>query len=214
MITITEAVRSIVLDDDIAHQAIYDGLLNLSAYAEKISSKVEERAHKKVQKGTVVVALTRISEEINNLSSLRPRVVLDDLIIKMPLCDITFSKTELTRSKLASLYSGIEISENAFFMSTQGMSEITIIAPESLIDNILMHFENKPIVIYKNRAGITVRFAKEYLDVPNILYTLQAALAVHRINFTEIVSTYTEFSFVIDKADLEVATQALQKFQA
>ena len=212
MITITDAVRNIVLEDDIGLLSAQAGLLNFSAYAEKILPVIEEKTHKQVKKGTVVVALTRIAEEIGNLPSLRPQIALDDLSIKSPLCDVTFSKTALSRQNLANLYQSITISENAFFTATQSMSEITIVAPQSLLDDILKNFEENPIAIYKDRVGITVRFAKAYLSIPNVLYTLQASLAVQRINFTEVISTYTEFSFIIDKEDLEIASQALQKF--
>ena len=106
----------------------------------------------------------------------------------------------------------IELDENAFFTVTQSKSEITIVAPQSLLDDILSHFDEEPKAVYRDQVGITVRFSKEYLPVPNVLYTLQAALAVHKINFTEVISTYTEFSFIIDKENLEIATRALQKF--
>ena len=212
MITVTETVRTIILEDDIAFQAAQAGLLNYSAYAEKILPIVEQKTHKTVKKGTIVVALTRITQELVALPNLRPDVIVDDLSIKSPLCDITFQKTTLIRQKMASLYKGITISENAFFTITQSMSEVTIVAPQSLLKDILGHFEEAPIAIYKDRVGITIRFAKVYLSIPNVLYAFQASLAVHRINFTEVVSTYTEFSFIIDKQDLEIALQAMQKF--
>ena len=212
MITITDATRSHVLEDDIALQALQSGLLNFSAYAEQIVPSIEARTFKEVKKGTVVVALTRIAQEMNGSSTLRPQVVIDDLSIKSPLCDISFSKTELARKQMISLYNHIELDENAFFTVTQSMSEITIVAPQVLLEDIVHHFGESPKVIYRDRVGLTVRFSKEYLAVPNVLYTLQAALAVHKINFTEVISTYTEFSFIIEKENVEIATRALQRF--
>ena len=212
MITITNTTRLILLEDDIALQSLQAGLLNLSAYAQQILPKVEAKTLKKVKKGTVVVALARIAKEIDGSINLRPKVILDDLSIKSPLCDITFNKTKLNRKKLATLYQSIEIKENFFFTTTQSMSEITIVAPQSLLESILNHFEDEPKAIFKDRVGITVRFSKEYLSVPNVLYTIQSALAVHSVNFTELISTYTELSFIIDKKYLQVSVQALQDF--
>lgn len=212
MKTITDTARSILLEDDIVLQTVHSGLLNLSAYAEKIIPMIEKKTFKKVKKGTVVVALTRIAKEITGSANLRPQIILDDLSIKSPLCDISFNKTESSRKKLMNLYQSIEVDEHAFFTVTQSMSEITIVAPQSLLDTILSHFNEEPKAIYRDRIGITVRFSKEYLPIPNVLYTLQAALAVHKINFTEVISTYTEFSFIINKENLEIAIQALQKF--
>lgn len=212
MLKVSHAVRKIIFQDDIALLAIESGLLNLSAYANQITPDVEKMTFKLVKKGTVVVALTRIAEECKKQVSIRPKIILDDLSIRSPLCDVTFHKTEETRTKLRDLYQKISFSENAFFTVTQSMSEITIIAPQSLLNMVLKHFQVKPKAVYSDLAGITVRFSEEYLDVPNILYTLQSALAVHQINFIEIVSTYTEFSYILEKKYLEIATQALKKF--
>ena len=212
MIKVSQTVREIIFQDDIALLAMESGILNLSAYAERIVSEVEDKTFKSVKKGTIVVALTRIAEECKNQATVRPKIFLDDLSIRSPLCDVTFHKTEETRNKLKNLHQKISINENAFFTVTQSMSEITIIAPQALLPAVLKHFEGKPKAVYSELAGITVRFSEEYLDVPNILYTLQSAMAVHQINFIEIVSTYTEFSYILEKKYLEIATQALKKF--
>ncbi len=212
MITIIDATRTILFADDIAFQAMQAGILNLSAYADQILLELTDKTFKEVKKGTIVVALSRIEDEIKDMTALRPQVVIDDLSIKRPLCDITFNKTESARQKLSTLHQSISVDEHAFFTLTQSMSEVTIVAPQALLDDILKHFVEPPKAIYKDRVGITVRFSKEYLEVPNVLYTLQAALAVHKINFTEVISTFTEFSFIIDRENQELATQALQKF--
>lgn len=212
MLKISDAVEQLLRQDDIALQAMELGFLNLSAYAEVILPQVENLTFKAVKKGTIVVALTRLSAHLEGKVSIRPKVVLDDLSIRSPLCDIAFTKTPETRQKLTALYQSIALSENAFFAVTQSMTEITIIAPQSLADSIVKHFGTEPKAVFSDLVGITVKFSDEYLSVPNMLYTLQAALAVHHINFIEIISTYTEFSFIIDKKYLEIATKALRQF--
>ncbi len=212
MITVSSQVKDILFQDDVALQALQAGILNLSAYAEKIQTAVEETTFKPVKKGTIVAALARIDDEVRERTTLRPRVVLDDLTTRSPLCDVTFNKIAETRARLAELYATLNLSENAFSTVTQSMSEITVIAPQSQLQTILDHFKVEPKAVFTDQVGVTVRFDERYLDVPNTLYVLQAALAVHHINFIEIISTYTEFSFIIDKKYLEVATQALRKF--
>lgn len=212
MLKVSHAVREVIFQDDIALLALESGILNFSAYAEQILPSIIQMTLKPVKKGTVIVALTRMVDECKNSAPIRPKIILDDLSIRSPLCDVTFHKTVETRNKLRDMYTKISPSENAFFTVTQSMSEITIIAPQSTMNALLKHFKVKPKAVYSNLAGISVRFSEEYLPVPNILYTLQAALAVHQINFIEIVSTYTEFSYIIEKKYLETATQALKQF--
>jgi hypothetical protein len=212
MLTTIGACRTLIQEDPVAFDAMHNGLLNLSAYAAQIHPQVEEATQKQVKKGTIVVALTRIAHEVRLHEKLRPRIVLDDFSIKTPLCDITYVKTPKTREKAATLSQAVTVTENAFFTVTQSMTEITIIAPQSLQKEIITHFGVKPKALFSDLVGLTVRFNQDYIEVPNVLYVLQAALAVHHINFTEIISTYTEFSFILEKKYLEVATKALQKF--
>lgn len=212
MLKVTDAVKTTLLSDDVALQAMEAGILNLSAYADQIQEKVEKITFKAVKKGTIVAALARLSPEIKSSSQLKPPVTLDDLSIKSPLCDITFAKTPQTRNKVLDLYNKIEVNENAFFTVTQGVSEITIIAPQSLMEDILVHFATEPKAVYTDKVGITVRFSTDYLEVPNMLYTLESALAVHHVNFIEIISTYTEFSLILDQEYLETATKVFKQF--
>lgn len=212
MLKISDAVRSIIKDDDIALQAMQLGLLNMSAYAQQILPEVETKTFKEIKKGTIVVALSRLAEEINNDVQLRPKVVLDSLSIKSPLCIVTFNKTPNNTKQLNTLYPKLKIRENSFFTVTQSTSEITIIAPQSLFAKILSHFDGQPKIAYENKVGITIGFSDKYLAIPNVLYTIQATLAVHKINFIEIVSTYTEFCFILEKESLDEAMGALRRF--
>lgn len=212
MLTVTDATRLILLEDDVALQAAQSGILNFSAYAQQILPLIEERTMKLVKHGTVVVALTRIAEQLQNINKLRPEVELDDLSIRSPLCDITYSKSVVNMQRLTTLPQALNVSEHDFFTTTQSLSEITIIAPQSFLHTIKSHFLSSPKAVFTDQAGVTVRFSQQYLATPNMLYVLLAALAVHKINFTEIISSYTELSFIVEKKDLEIVMQVLQKF--
>ncbi len=212
MRTIIDTTRQIVLADDVAQQALAENILNLSAYAEKIQPKIEAITYKSVKKGSIVVALTRLAEEVRHLENLRPNVIIESLHIQSTLCSITFEKTTSTRQQLSTLHNTLKLSESAFFTSTQSTSEITLIAPQSALPTILEHFSPPPKALYQNQVGLSVTFAQKYLEIPNVLYALQAALAVQRVNFTEVVSTYTEFCFVVDEGSLDVATRVLRQF--
>lgn len=213
MITITDATRSIIQEDDTALQALAAGFLNLSAYAESIQQNVEDLTFKEVQKGSIVVALSRIAQEPQqNGTALKPMVQVDNLSIKSTLCSVTYDKSPLLRNKLASLQQVLHIPNHAFFTVTQSTSEITLILPQDLLPELEAHFGAEPKAVYKNQVGISVQFSEKYLSVPNVLYVLEAALAVHHINLTEVVSTLTEFCFIMDKEYLDIATRALKKF--
>ena len=57
-----------------------------------------------------------------------------------------------------------------------------------------------------------MRFVEEeYIEVPNMIYALVAALASKRINLIEIVSTFTEISFIVRQKDMSKTVDILKE---
>ena len=208
MIKVSGVVEEIITSDQIALEALRGNVLNLSAYAKRIQKEVEKRTVKPVKHGTIVVALSRIIPKLSPLKPLKPEVIIDDISIKSPLCELTYEKTTdvLRRAQTLSLKN---ISHQDFFTSTQGLHEITIVCNEAFRREITSHFVLKPKSSFRNLVAITVRFSKEYLEVPNIMYTLINQIASRRINIIEIISTYTELSFIVKKENMGKSLEAL-----
>src|SRR5258708_290257 len=142
MLKVTEVVSEILQSSPVAFEAMRDGILNLSAYAVRIHSQVEEKTYKSVKKTTIVVALSRMAKGIQAVPSLRPNVFFDELSIKSPLVDITFDKTKVSSGLLRSLPQ--IISQANFLTFTEGISEVTVIASEEVKEKILNHFQAAP----------------------------------------------------------------------
>ena len=126
MLKVTEVVSDILYSSPIALEAMRDGILNLSAFAQRIHGQVEERTFKSVKKTTIVVALSRMAKDVQAVPSLRQNVFFDELSIKSPLVDITFDKNKVNSSLLRSLPQ--KISQASFLTFTEGISEVTVIA--------------------------------------------------------------------------------------
>lgn len=231
MRSVSTAVESIIQQDEIALEAMTRGVLNLSAYAEEIQKEVEENTWKEVKKGTIVVALSRFMQELQlvsdsetnndkakNLQSIRPKVYIDDISIRSPLCDISFEKTKLTQEATKKLLgSSLYKQHSSFFTVTEGVSEITLIAPQKAYDAILKLYAAQPFAVtpkasYQNLTGISVRFSEEYLSMPNVVYVLIGQLAVQRVNIIEVVSTYTELAVIVEEHDTDKAMLALRRY--
>lgn len=208
---VIDSVREIIISDDIALESLRKGILNLSAYAEQIKLKVEEDTWKEVKKTTIVVALSRIIRQLDPEFTLRPPVHIDALKIQSPLCDISYERTDENILKMQSLSQKIAFSNKQVLVATQGMSEITIVASQEYIEKIQEIFGTRPKAIYENLTGISVGFSKNYLSVPNALFTLISTVASKRISVIELVSTYTEIMFVVEEKDREKCIKALEQ---
>lgn len=212
MIKISQAVAEVIKGDEVAFEAHKTGVLNLSAYAKQIQPIIEKMLYKPAKIGSIVVALSRIKNEIDNLADLKPKVRIQDLIIKYPLSEVTFEKDEESIKAVTTLTATL-LKKNTLLTITEGINEITIICSSELKEEILKHFKTKPKGEYDQLAAISVRFIeKEYIEVPNMIFTLVSALATKRINLIEIVSTYTEISFIVKNKDMQTTIDALRQF--
>jgi len=209
MIKIAEVVKDILNEDEIALEALRSGILNLSAYAENIRPQVEKILYKDIRRGSIVTALSRLSDRSKTLPSLKAPVHIEDLSIKSPLCELTYEASSNKSAKVAKMAG--EYSGKGFFTVTNGVGEITIIAPQNLKIKALRFIGSDTKGEYDNLSAITVRFVeKDYLEIPNMIYTLVAAIAGRRINLIEIVSTYTEISFIVRQKNMKDLVEVLK----
>lgn len=209
MITVTQAVSRLLQNDEIALEAMRAGILNYSAYSEEIHKKIEEVTFKDVQKGTIVVALSRIAKKSKSLlPPLKPEINLDGIEVKSSLSMLTFEKTADILRKISTLYP-FHISPNEIFALSEGPTEITLVVTEKSKEKILKHFNEHPLVETNDLVDITVRFKEEDQKKPNFYYALLSALATKRIPVRNLVSTLNHVSFLIDTAQMEEALKTL-----
>ncbi len=209
MLKIAEVVEEILTESDLATEALRQGVLNLSAYADQIHSEVERRTWKAVRRPTIVVALSRIAQRINQVAHLVPSVHLDQLSIKSPVCDVTYERTRENSEFARSLVLQLERNENHFLTVTEGVNEITVLASEDQYQRILDHFPPQPVAQYRDLVAITVTFSNNYIPEPNVIYAILTRLAAKRVNLIEIVSTYTALTMVIERKEMETAVNQL-----
>ncbi|MFY9462754.1 MAG: hypothetical protein WAP52_01055 [Candidatus Sungiibacteriota bacterium] len=216
MIKISGVVEGIIRQDEVALSAFNSGYLNLSAYAASIRREVEVRAKKPVRVGSIVVALSRLKKsggKTDKRKSLLPEVVIEDLSVKSGLVEIAFDRTAGNLARLRELYRDSAINAGDFFMVTQGTGEITIIALETALPHIMRVMRPaRSKATIRNLVGLTARFDEKYLAIPNVVFVFVRRLALKHINIVEIVSTYTELTFIIDQKDLQEAFLALNEF--
>ncbi len=211
MIKVTDVVLDLIQTDELALESLRAGLLNLSAFADKIHQRVENATKKPVQKGTIVVALSRITKHLPSAASLIPDISLTNIGIKSSLTVITYKKTVDTQRKI-SVLNPFLLPINDLFSVTEGPEEITVICSDRSKEIVLKNIGSKPEAEINGLVAVSVAFDKKYLDTPNVIYTLLSTLATKRINIYELVSTYTELSFIIKKEDMETAIKAMNVY--
>lgn len=208
MIKVPNVVLELIQTDEIALEALRSGLLNLSAYAEKIHKRVENATKKPVKKGTIVVALSRLIKNLPKTAVLLPNIRLTNLSITSSLAILTYEKTAETQRKIAVLHP-FTLATQDMFSVTEGPTEVTIVCSEKAKEKLMKHFGGKPKNRYADVVAVTAGLAKEFVGKPNVFYVLLGALAGKRIPILTIVNTNTEIAFLVKRDDMEQTLAAL-----
>ncbi len=201
MIKIQPIVREIVLSEIEACFVLTNGYMNMSSYAYHIRPKVELLTKKKVSIASLVVSLSRLRKEFKKERPLVHDVKINNITTKLPLSELVYENNETLIKELESLHKNISVSQEDFFTITIGTTEIDIICSSNLENKILKHFKTKPKITNHGLAAIGVSFGKEVFGTPNVFFSLLAITARARINIEELVSTPTEFTFIVAEKD-------------
>lgn len=205
MLKVSDSVAEIIFNSEVPLTALAGGYLNLTAYAQSIQAEVEEKTKKNVTVGSIVVALSRLSRQLAHQHPLEVPVHIENLTVKSPLVELVFEKNQQTVGMLRRFYASHVSDPSEFTTVTQGTSEITIICHEKARASVEKVFTIQPKVVISNLVALSVRFPQEYQEQPNILYSLLRRIAVKKISLAEVVSTYTELTFILEQKDLEKA---------
>jgi len=206
MLKVSDAVRSALYNSDSALLSLADGILNLSAYAKTIQKDIERATLKPVKLGTIVAALARISRDLEKTPLICPPVLLQDIAVKSGLCEIAFEQTEDNRESLQKLYSSKRFTGTEFFTATHGVGELSIVTSEKQKQLILDMFKHqKPKLICEKLCALTVRFSERYIEIPGQTFWLVRKIAIERLNIVEVISTFTELTFLLHEKDINQA---------
>jgi hypothetical protein len=201
MIKVQGVVREIVLGEYEAYVALANGYMNMSSYAHRIKPKVEKLSKKSITIASLVVSLSRLRKEFKKAQSLIINVPIKNITTKLPLTEIAYENTNLFIKDLESLHKNIAVSADDFFTMTRGTGEVDIICSVNLEAKILKHFKIKPKWVNHNFAAVGISYGPEVFGMPNIFFSLLAVTARARINIEELVSTPTEFIFIVTEKD-------------
>lgn len=211
MITVSQTVEDILLHDDLALATAQKGWLNLSSYARAIKPQIQKSLLKEVQEGSIITALSRLVADLQ-FSEPAPAAVIQSLAVHANLEGMTYERTADTSVAIRDTYSQVNVDNKSYLTVTQGINEITIVAEAQVAQAFRQSLAGARTIYDKaNLVGITVKFMVGNLEIPNLIFTLTKRLAYKDINIIEVVSTATELTYVLEKKDLAVALEQLQK---
>jgi hypothetical protein len=215
MITVPELTQKHLREYPLLEEALARGIVNLSALARELQPGIEAELGKVVSAAAITMALKRLSPEIRKSGPKKHagNKSAGDLIVRSNLVEFTFRHSESIWEKQKRLLHRLERDREVFLTFTQGVFEVMLIASAGVERAVLEIFEKETIVSHvKGLSAIIIRLSPRTMHIPGVYYSILKQLAWGNVNVIDVVSTFTEFTILIDKQQVDRAFTILTRY--
>jgi hypothetical protein len=216
--TIASQVSEYVKTKPYLSSALSQGIINLTSLARQIQPDIEKSLKKPARSGAIVMALKRISDNEEFLSTHRIVSVLKnlgDITVRSALTDYCFKLTDTLLIAQAKFLTEIKDRNDVFYTSSRGVGESNIVV-SSDISYLVEEVFKEEICIdkLKNLSAITVKLPTENVKIPGIYYFIFQRLSWEGVNISEVISTSNEFTILMNEESVNVAFEVIKNLKS
>ena len=135
MKTISQAVTEYIKTKPFLSSALSDGIINLTSLSRQIKPEIEEILRKAVNHGAIVMALNRLSINLEFQNTHRIIKVLKkigDITVRSNLVDYNFRVSDSLLMNQSILLKSLDMSKNNFYTSSRGVDECNIVVSNNI----------------------------------------------------------------------------------
>ncbi len=217
MRTIASEVTAFIKTKPFLSTALSQGIINLTSLAREIQPEIEQNLRKPAKSGAIVMALKRISDNLEFISTHKIVNVLKnlgDITVRSSLVDYSFANSDSLLYSQAKLLAGIEDRKDVFYTSSRGVSESNIIVSANISELVAKLFVNEMCnTKFENLSSITVQLPKENIAIPGIYYFIFQRLSWEGVNLNEVISTSNEFTILMDESQVNTAFEVIKNLK-
>ena len=218
MKTISSVVENYIKNKPFLSTALSEGIINLTSLSRRIKPEIELVLKKQIRSGAIVMALKRISNSLEFVSTHKILKVLKnigDITVRSNLIDYSFKVSDSLLSCQAKFLSEIDNPQLIFYTSSRGVTESNIIISNEMKEKMEAYFE-KEILIKKtdNLSSISIKLPVENISIPGIYYFIFQKMSWEGINIIEVISTSNEFTIVVDDQNVNDAFKIIKNLKS
>lgn len=218
MKTISSIVEEYIKTKPFLSSALSQGIINLTSLSRLIKPEIEHQLGKEVKNGAIVMALKRLSSELE--FRVTHRVLkfvrnIGEITVRSSLNDYTFRVSETLLKCQAAFMSEIEGLNTVFYTSSRGVNESNIVVSSEVAELVGKVFQNE-ILLEKqeNLSSITVKLPKDNVNVPGIYYFIFQRLSWEGVNIYEVISTTNEFTILVNDEQVDKAFTVIKNLKS
>ncbi|CEN52294.1 aspartate kinase [Capnocytophaga canimorsus] len=214
MRTVSSAVESYIKSKPFLQTALSQGIINLTSLARIIRKEIEGDVGKEVRNGAIVMALKRLSVDMEFRATHRIIKILKDIgeiTVRSNLTDYTFSVSENLLLCQSELLRNIQDTKDIFYTSSRGVNETSIVVSNS-IDPLMEEIfaKEKCINKFTGLGSISVKLPNENVSTPGIYYFIFQRIAWEGISINEVISTANEFTIIVPEHQIDIAFKVIK----
>lgn len=214
MKTISSVVEHYIKTKPFLLSALSQGIINLTSLARNMMPELEQELGKDVKHGAIVMALKRLSEDLDfrlNFKIIKVLKNLGEITVRSSLIDYTYAVSDTVLNKQADLINEINTYSDIFYTSSRGVTETNIVVSDVVGHLVLKHFEDEKLIQMQNKlASITVKLPKDNVSVPGVYYYIFQRLAWEGISINEVISTSNEFTILVSEDEVDIAFKVIK----
>ncbi|ATA90380.1 aspartate kinase [Capnocytophaga stomatis] len=215
MKTVSSAVENYIKSKPFLQTALSQGIINLTSLARIIRKEIQnDTTHREVRNGAIVMALKRLSTDMEFRSTHRIVKVLKnigEIIVRSNLTDYTFLVSETILNSQAELLKKIQNTKDVFYATSRGVNETSLIVSNSTEAIVEEVFKNERCLHkFTNLGSISVKLPEENISVPGIYYFIFQKLAWEGVSMNEVISTANEFTIIVPEYQVDVAFKVIK----
>lgn len=217
MKTIAAVVEQYIKTKPYLSTAMTQGIINLTSLARQIQPEIEETLKKPARSGAIVMALKRISDNLEFLSTHKIVKVLKgigDITVRSNLVDFSFKISETLLNAQAQFLSEVNDNPNIFYTSSRGVTESNIIVSSNAAAQLENYFQSERLIEKtEDLSSISIKLPTENVTIPGIYYFIFQRLSWEGVNIYEVISTSNEFTIIVGEDQVNSAFKAIKELK-
>lgn len=214
MKTISSVVEQYIKKKPFLQSALAQGIINLTSLSRIVKPEIEEELGKDIRNGAIVMALKRLSDDLEFRATHKIIKVLKnigEITVRSSLTDYTFLASDNILARQAKLLEEINTNQDVFYTSSRGVNEINIVISNVMDATVERLFaEEKCTQKAEELSSITVKLPAENVSVPGIYYFIFQRLAWEGIVLYEVISTTNEFTILVNDEQVDIAFKTIK----
>lgn len=218
MKTIAAVVENYIKTKPFLLSALSQGIINLTSLSRNMLPDLQAELGKDVKQGAIVMALKRLSEDLDfrlNHKIVKILKSLGEITVRSSLIDYTFAVSDTILNKQAELMTEIQDYSDIFYTSSRGVSETNIVLSETVSHLVEKHLAGEKLLHkFDNLASITIKLPKDNVYTPGVYYFIFQRLAWEGIVINEVISTSYEFTVLVSDTDVDTAFRVIKDLKS